>query len=67
MSDQDATKYYDALRHIAKDFMTSDQLRRSAEKLYGLPFDEALEMAYDNMQDIAKRAVAGKRRPKGGS
>lgn len=56
--------YFDALRHIDKDFMTSDQLRRNAEKMYGLPFEEALEMAYDNMQDVARRAVRGKRRPK---
>lgn len=56
--------YFDALRHIDRDFMTVEQLRRGSEKLYGLPFHEALEMAYENMQDVAKRTVKGKRRPK---
>lgn len=55
--------YFDALRHIERDFMTVEQLRRGSEKFYGLPFAEALEMAYENMQDVAKRAVKGKRRP----
>lgn len=56
--------YYDALKSISKDFMTTEQLRRNSEKLYGLPFEEAMEMAYDNMQAIATQAIKGKRRPK---
>ncbi len=56
--------YFDALRAIARDYQTPEQLRRSAERDYGLPYEEVLEMAYDNMQATAKRAIHGKRRPK---
>ena len=56
--------YYNALRQIARDYMSSDELRRKAEKQYGLPFEEALEMAYDNIQADAAAAIKGKRAPK---
>ena len=59
----EAQLYYDALRMIEKEFMTVEQLRRQSEKTWGLPFQEALEMAYENMQEIAHRTVKGKRRP----
>lgn len=57
------TTYYDTLRKIARDFMTPDQLRRAAQKSYGLDYEEALEMAYENIQSLAKAAIHGKRRP----
>ena len=60
----DAQTYFDALRHIDHDFMTTNELRRNSQKEWGLPYEEALEMAYDNLKDVAKRAVKGKRRPK---
>jgi len=59
-----AQRYYDVLKHIAKDFMTADELRKNAEGRYGLPYAEALEMAYENMQRTAKEALQGRRRPR---
>lgn len=59
----DAQDYFDALRRIAKGYQTSDQLRRNAGQ-YGLSFEEEIEMAYDNMQNVARRAIYRKRRPK---
>lgn len=56
--------YYDILRHIARNYQTADQLRRGAEKEYGLDFEEALEYAYENIIYDAQRAIKGKRRPK---
>jgi hypothetical protein len=55
---------YTALQKIAKEFLTAEELHRRSEKLYGLPYHEALEMAYDNMQNTAKAALRGIRRPK---
>lgn len=56
--------YFTALRTIAREYMTADELRRKASQEYGLPFEEALEMAYENMQAVAKAAIHGKRAPK---
>ena len=57
------TRMYDALRRITA-YMSPDQLRRRAEKEYGLPYEEALEMAYENIQSEARVAIKGMRRPK---
>ena len=43
-------RYYDALKRIAKAYMTTEQLQRRAEKMYGVSYHEALEMTYDNIQ-----------------
>lgn len=56
-------RYYDALKRIAS-YMTPDKLRKCAEGEYGLPFHEALEYAYENILDEARRATYGRRRPK---
>ena len=48
-----------ALRVIGKDYQTSDQLRRDSEKDYGLDFEDAIEMAYDNIQMTAKNGSKG--------
>jgi hypothetical protein len=56
-------RLYDALHKIARGFLTPDQLRRKAEKEYGLCYAEVLEMAYENMQEEAQRAIKGMRRP----
>ena len=53
-------KLFDALKRIAA-YQSPDRLRRSSEKDWGLPYAEALEMAYDNIQSDAKRAVHGVR------
>jgi hypothetical protein len=55
--------YYDALKRIARDFMSGEQVRNRGPKLYGLESDEALEFAYDNMREVARKAIFGKRRP----
>lgn len=56
--------YYDTLKRIAKEYMTTEQLKRRAEKMYGVSYHEALEMSYDNIQGAAADAIRGKRRPK---
>ena len=56
-------RYYDALKKIARGYQTAEQLRRRAGQ-YGLSFDEEIEMAYENMQLEAERAIKGRRRPK---
>jgi hypothetical protein len=39
-------------------------LRRNSQKQLGLSFAEALEMAYENIQEEARTAVKGVKRPK---
>jgi hypothetical protein len=56
--------YYDALKTIAKDYMTVAEMRKKASREYGLTFEEVLEMAYENLQLVAADAIKGKRRPK---
>ena len=56
-------EYYDALKSIARGYQTAEQLRRRAGQ-YGLSFEEEIEMVYENVQAVAKRAIRGKRRPK---
>ncbi len=55
--------YFDALKRIAS-YMDPGKLRRVAEKVYGIPFEEALEYAYENVIGEAQQAIKGKRRPK---
>lgn len=61
-------RLYDALKRIARDYQTPDQIRRSAEKDHGLTPCEALEYAYDNIQQLAGNAIRGVRirRPQNG-
>jgi len=56
-------RMFDALRKIAKGYMTPDQLRKKSEKLYGLEYAEALEFTYENVQAEAAEAIRGMRRP----
>lgn len=55
-------RYFDVLTKIAKRYQTAAQLRRYAGQ-YGLGFDEEIEMAYENMQQEAKEAIRGRKRP----
>lgn len=55
-------RYFDALKRIAKDFQTSDQLRKHAGQ-YGCDHVDELEMSYENMQQVARDAIKGRRRP----
>jgi hypothetical protein len=38
-----------------------ERLRRNSGKMWGLDFEEAIEMAYENMQQEAKSAIRGVR------
>jgi hypothetical protein len=49
-----------ALLRITK-YMRPEQLRRAAEKQYGLSYEESLEMAYENLQGEARAALKGYR------
>lgn len=44
---------------IAREYMTVGQIRRNAEKFYGLSFEESLIAAYENMKTEAAAAVRG--------
>lgn len=54
-------RFYVALKRITA-YMTPAQLRRNAERQYGLDHAEALEMAYENVIGEAKHALRGYRR-----
>ena len=41
------------------EYQTPDKLRKYFEKDWGLDFHEAIEMAYENIQETAKVAVKG--------
>jgi hypothetical protein len=49
------------LKRIATGYQTPEQLRRSAMREYGIDGAEAIDYAYENIQQEAKRAVAGVR------
>jgi soluble cytochrome b562 len=57
---QDFNKMRNALIEITK-YQTPDKLRRDSEKDWGLEFEEALEISYENIQSTAKYAVKGVR------
>jgi hypothetical protein len=48
-----------ALIQIHKDYQTPSQLRRDCKGDYGLEFEETIEMAYENIQHLAKSMVKG--------
>ena len=53
---------YDALKVITQ-YQSPEQLRRASERDYGLNYEEALEMAYENVLSTAKQAIRRMRRP----
>ena len=55
-------KLFDALKRITQ-YQTLAQLRRSADRDYGVDYVDALERAYENIIQEAKIAVRGKKRP----
>jgi len=57
---QDFNKMRNALIEITK-YQTPGKLRRDSEKDWGVEYEEALEMAYENIQSTAKYAVKGVR------
>jgi hypothetical protein len=56
-------RFYVALKRITA-YMSLSQLQREAERKYGLSYEEALEMAYENVQGEARTALHGYRRPR---
>jgi hypothetical protein len=54
-------RLYAALRRIAKDYQTPDQIRSTSEREFGLASSEALEYAYENIQHEAAMAIKGLR------
>lgn len=57
-------RYYDILKRIAKSYASPERLKRDSEKRYGCSGEEAIEMAYENIQWEAEAAIKGRRRPK---
>lgn len=55
-------RMFDALKTIAKGYQTPDQIRRNSKDQYGLGYEETLEMAYENIQQLAKEATKNVRR-----
>lgn len=47
------------LLKIARHYQTVEQLKIHSKREYGLDFEEALEMAYENLQNDAAHAVKG--------
>ena len=52
-------KMLSILKRIGKDYQTPDQLRKNSEKDFGLEYEEALEMAYENIQEESKFCIKG--------
>ncbi|QHV99248.1 hypothetical protein [Spirosoma endbachense] len=48
-----------ALLRISKMYQTPAQLRKSSKSQFGLDYEEALEMTYENLQSEAAAAVKG--------
>lgn len=48
------------LKRIAS-YDTPERMRRSSQKDWGVEFEECMEMAYENIQQEAKRAIRGVR------
>lgn len=55
--------YFESLKTISS-FDSTERLRRDSERAYGLPYEEALEMAYENIMAIAKRTIRGRLNPR---
>lgn len=56
-------RLYSALKRIAA-YQSVASLRRYAQGDYGVDAEAAIEMAYENVIEEAKRATKGVRRPK---
>lgn len=52
-------RMYVTLKKISKAYMSPELLRRRCIKKYGLEFEEAIEMTYENIQADAHFAVKG--------
>lgn len=54
---QQFNKMLDACRQISKGYQTPAQLRKSSKGDFGLDYEEALEMSYENIQGTAAFAI----------
>lgn len=54
-------RMWNALNTIAKQYQSPQELKRNSEKQFGLDYEEALEMSYENIQMVAKEAIKGVR------
>lgn len=52
-------KMLTVLKKISKAYQTPSQLKRNSGKQYGLDYEEALEMSYENIQGEAALACKG--------
>lgn len=64
MSKKDYEQHFGAVLHVIAHSDSLKWLQRNSEKRYGLSYFEALEMAYETLQDEAKQAIKGYRRSK---
>ena len=55
-------RYFDALKRISL-YSSVEDLREHSEEEYGLDYEEALEMAYENIIWEAKSALGKNKRP----
>ncbi|QRF55345.1 hypothetical protein [Variovorax paradoxus] len=64
MTDRElAEKLYTALKRITA-YMPPDKLAAVCQRRYALEYEEALEMAYENVLSEAANAIRGVRRPR---
>jgi len=47
------------LNRISKEYQTPYKLRRNSQKEWGLNFEDAIEMSYENIQNDARMACKG--------
>lgn len=59
----DAQRFYDFLKRITL-YQSPERLRKHSVREWGLEYPDALEYAYENVIEDARRAIKGKRRPK---
>ena len=59
---EERDRFWRALHTISK-YMTPRELETKSERVYGLPPDEAIEYAYENVLNTAKGAIKGTRKP----
>lgn len=64
MSAKREQEYFDALKAITEYRPSEWFTDEHADKAYGVYGREALEMAYDNIQQTARGAIRGRTRPK---
>ena len=62
-AERDFAQMYAALKRIA-DYQSAARMQRSSERDWGLPYEECLGMAYENLQQEAKTGLRGVRLPK---